>query len=139
MHVRPFLPMRALLLTGAALAAVPAAMAQDQATVPVVSTSGTATDDDIDYADEIVVTAPRIAGQLDTDIAAEAELDEAAIASYGASSIEELLTALEPITRSGRGRGSGRTLPGRRRAWSRRCSLRACCERSGAPSRAGPR
>ncbi len=108
MYVRPLLPMRALLLTGAAIVAVPAAMAQDQATVPVVSSSGTATDDDIDYADEIVVTAPRIAGQLDTDIAAEAELDEAAIASYGASSIEELLTALEPITRSGRGRGSGR-------------------------------
>jgi outer membrane cobalamin receptor len=108
MYVRPLLPMRALLLTGAAIVAVPAAMAQDQATVPVVSSSGTPTDDDIDYADEIVVTAPRIAGQIDTDIAAEAELDEAAIASYGASSIEELLTALEPITRSGRGRGSGR-------------------------------
>ncbi|KAB2856433.1 MAG: TonB-dependent receptor plug domain-containing protein, partial [Sphingopyxis terrae] len=108
MYVRPLLSMRALLLTGAAIAAVPAAMAQDQAAVAVVSSSGTPTDDDIDYADEIVVTAPRIAGQLDTDIAAEAELDEATIASYGASSIEELLTALEPITRSGRGRGSGR-------------------------------
>jgi outer membrane cobalamin receptor len=61
-----------------------------------------------DYEHEIVVTAPRLAGQLDTDIAAEAELDEAAIASYGASSIAELLDALEPQTRSGRGRGGGR-------------------------------
>lgn len=57
---------------------------------------------------DIVVTAPRLAGQLNTDIAAEAELDEEAIASYGASSIEELLDALEPQTRSGRGRGGGR-------------------------------
>src|SRR3546814_3144044 len=55
--------------------------------------------------DDIIVTAPRLAGQLATDIRAEAELDEAAIASYGASSIEELLDALEPQTRSGRGRG----------------------------------
>ena len=66
MYVRPLLPMRALLLTGAAIVAAPAAMAQDQATVPVVSSSGTPTDEDIDYADEIVVTAPRIAGQIDT-------------------------------------------------------------------------
>ena len=55
--------------------------------------------------DEIIVTAPRLAGQLATDIRAEAELDEAAVSSYGASSIEELLDALEPQTRSGRGRG----------------------------------
>jgi len=58
--------------------------------------------------DEIIVTAPRLAGQLDTDIKAEAELDEAAIASYGASNVSELLEALAPQTRSGRGRGSGR-------------------------------
>ncbi|WP_260580569.1 ABC transporter ATP-binding protein [Sphingopyxis sp. PET50] len=70
------------------------------------------TDADPDYEeireDDIVVTAPRLAGQLDTDFAAEAELDEAAIASYGVSNVEELLTALQPQTRSGRGRGSGR-------------------------------
>src|SRR3546814_3330899 len=58
--------------------------------------------------DEIVVTGTRLAGQLDTDFAPEAELDEAAVASYGVSSIEELLEALEPQTRSGRGRGGGR-------------------------------
>ncbi len=59
-----------------------------------------------DYSeDEIVVTAPRLAGQLDTDIKAEVELDEAAIASYGVSNVSELLDALAPQTRSGRGRG----------------------------------
>ncbi len=64
-----------------------------------------------DYSeDEIVVTAPRLAGQLDTDIKAEAELDEAAIASYGVSNVSELLDALAPQTRSGRGRGSGRPI-----------------------------
>ncbi|MGV3730689.1 MAG: TonB-dependent receptor plug domain-containing protein [Sphingopyxis sp.] len=64
-----------------------------------------------DYAeDEIVVTAPRLAGQLDTDIKAEAELDEAAIASYGVSNVAELLEALAPQTRSGRGRGGGRPI-----------------------------
>src|SRR3546814_17625838 len=57
--------------------------------------------------DEIVVTGTRLAGQLDTDFAPEAELDEAAVASYGVSSIEELLEALEPQTRQGRGRGGG--------------------------------
>ena len=63
-------------------------------------------EEDDEYSeDEIIVTAPRLAGQLATDIRAEAELDEAAVASYGASSIEELLDALEPQTRSGRGRG----------------------------------
>ncbi|HWT43865.1 MAG TPA: ABC transporter ATP-binding protein, partial [Sphingopyxis sp.] len=52
-----------------------------------------------DYSeDEIIVTAPRLAGQLDTDIKAEAELDEAAIASYGVSNVSELLDALAPQT-----------------------------------------
>jgi hypothetical protein len=64
-----------------------------------------------DYSeDEIIVTAPRLAGQLDTDIKAEAELDEAAIASYGVSNVSELLDALAPQTRSGRGRGGGRPI-----------------------------
>ena len=58
----------------------------------------------------VFVTAPRLAGQLDTNISAEVELDEAAIASYGVSNVEELLTALGPQTRSGRGRGSGRPI-----------------------------
>ena len=55
-------------------------------------------EEDDEYSeDEIIVTAPRLAGQLATDIRAEAELDEAAVASYGASSIEELLDALETM------------------------------------------
>lgn len=115
---------RALLLTASAALAWPA-MAEtdampasaavtavaDQPSPPVVSASSDPEDDydDID-GEEIVVTAPRLAGQLETDIKAEAELDEAAIASYGVSNVSELLEALAPQTRSGRGRGGGRPI-----------------------------
>lgn len=110
----------ALLAAGASLAcpamaetaedpvAIAAVAAADQP-VEVTGVDPQGNDDDV-YEDEIVVTAPRLAGQLDTDFTAEAELDEAAIASYGVSNVEELLTALAPQTRSGRGRGSGRPI-----------------------------
>ncbi|HMO77218.1 MAG TPA: ABC transporter ATP-binding protein [Sphingopyxis sp.] len=112
---------RAVLLAAGASLAWPA-LAE---TAPAASTVAVAAIDDdqpadqsapagtADYGDheqEIVVTAPRLAGQLDTDFAAEAELDEAAIASYGVSNVAELITALQPQTRSGRGRGSGRPI-----------------------------
>lgn len=116
------LSIRAVLLAATAMAATPA-LAADEAGIAALAVSAAAADqpsesapaaprEDEDYdeidGEEIVVTAPRLAGQLDTNISAEVELDEAAIASYGASSIEELLDALEPQTRSGRGRGGGR-------------------------------
>jgi iron complex outermembrane receptor protein len=63
--------------------------------------------DDVSSEPEIVVTAPRIQGAVVSDIPPELELDEAAVESYGASSIAELLDALSPQTTSGRGRGSG--------------------------------
>ena len=121
--IRLFLPSRALLLaTGASLTlpamaeaaeapAVTVAATADQPAQPAMSASDPIDDDydDID-GDEIVVTAPRLAGQLETDIAAEAELDEAAIASYGVSNVADLIAALSPQTRSGRGRGGGRPI-----------------------------
>lgn len=64
-------------------------------------------DNDIESQSEIIVTAPRIQGAVVSDIPPEIELDEAAVESYGASSIAELLDALSPQTTSGRGRGSG--------------------------------
>lgn len=54
---------------------------------------------------DIIVTAPRIDRDVIGDIPPEIELDEADIASYGASSLTDLLTALAPQTGSGRGRG----------------------------------
>ncbi|MDK2762274.1 MAG: ABC transporter ATP-binding protein, partial [Sphingopyxis sp.] len=116
-----FMSLRAALLAAGASLAMPA-MAQapvgasssaaiaaaEQPADPAV-TPDTGENPFADYSgDEIVVTAPRLAGQLDTEIKAEAELDEAAIASYGVSNVSELLDALAPQTRSGRGRGGGR-------------------------------
>nr|WP_246415800.1 TonB-dependent receptor plug domain-containing protein [Novosphingobium taihuense] len=57
--------------------------------------------------DQILVVATRIKGQVDTAQPPIAVLDEEAIASYGAGSLQDLLAALSPQTSSGRGRGSG--------------------------------
>lgn len=119
---RPTISARAALLVAGASFALPA-MAQapigppaaaavaEQPAEAAPAAPETVEDAYDDYSeDEIVVTAPRLAGQLDTDIKAEAELDEAAIASYGVSNVSELLDALAPQTRSGRGRGGGRPI-----------------------------
>lgn len=119
---RPTISARAALLAAGASFALPA-MAQapigppaaaavaEQPAEAAPAAPETVEDAYDDYSeDEIVVTAPRLAGQLDTDIKAEAELDEAAIASYGVSNVSELLDALAPQTRSGRGRGGGRPI-----------------------------
>lgn len=57
--------------------------------------------------DEIVVTAERLRGQVDTAQAPIVELDEADIGAYGASSIADLVEALGPVAQSSRGRGGG--------------------------------
>lgn len=109
---------RAILLAAGASIATPAmaeteaaATAAEQPAEPAASVADDAAEPAEDYdQDEIVVTAQRLVGQLDTDIKAEAELDEAAIASYGVSNLSELIDALAPQTRSGRGRGSGRPI-----------------------------
>jgi outer membrane cobalamin receptor len=56
---------------------------------------------------DIIVTAPRLRGSVDVDITPDLILDAAAIDSYGASSVTDLLAALSTQTRSGRGRGGG--------------------------------
>jgi iron complex outermembrane recepter protein len=58
--------------------------------------------------EEIVVTGVRLRGQVDSDIPPEVQLNEADIRTYGAGTISELLDALEPQTRSARGRSGGR-------------------------------
>ncbi len=63
--------------------------------------------EDTPVAPEIVITGRRLFGEVDTDLPVEQELDAADVASYGASSIGELLTALAPETGSARGRGDG--------------------------------
>lgn len=67
---------------------------------------------DIDPADdnpngEIIVRASQLAGAVRTDVAPIETINEEDIASYGASSVNDLLASLSPQTGSGRGRGSG--------------------------------
>ncbi len=68
--------------------------------------SQTAPEDDT-AAKGIIVTAPRIKGSVETDFPVEVTLDENDIASYGASTITDILSALGTQTQSGRGRGGG--------------------------------
>lgn len=84
--------------------AVPAA-AQE---LPVTDAAVQPVGDDAQADDtEILVIANRLRGQVDAPQAPIATLDEADIASYGASSLPDLIAALSPQTGSGRGRGGG--------------------------------
>ncbi len=90
---------RSLLFSAACVAAFPA-----------FSHTAPAPDEDSPERDaqtEIVVTADRIAGSVDSDFPPELVLDQAAIASYGASSVTDLLSALSVQTQSTRSRGGG--------------------------------
>ena len=58
-------------------------------------------------AEAIVVTGQRLRGAVDTDIPPEDQLNRRDIRATGASSVAELLEAIAPQTRSGRGRGEG--------------------------------
>lgn len=63
--------------------------------------------DDTGTTQDIVVTAGRIRGAVSTDVPPIAEISEKDIASYGASSVTDLVAAIAPQTGSGRGRGGG--------------------------------
>ena len=66
---------------------------------------------DADYPDEeIVVIAERPRGAVVTEVPPVVELSEADIASFGASSVQDLLEAISSQTSSSRGRGSGRPI-----------------------------
>lgn len=56
---------------------------------------------------EIVVTAERIRGSVNTDVPPVEQLNEADIASLGASSLTDVVAAVAPQANSGRGRGGG--------------------------------
>ena len=60
--------------------------------------------------EDIVVIAEFPRGSVVTDIPPVEELGEADIASFGASSVQDLLAALSTSTTSSRGRGSGRPI-----------------------------
>lgn len=101
----PRLSATASFLAIAAFTAAPAFAQGDPSAAPDLAQGGDpAGESDAD----IVVTAERIRGQVDTNVPPVLELDEEEIAAYGAGSIEELIELLAPQTGSGRGRGSGR-------------------------------
>lgn len=95
----------ALAVCGApTVAAAQAGPASAAAATPAPSAPTPSSEAD-DIANEIIVTASRLPGQVDTDVPPVLELNEADIAAYGASSIDDLISQLAPETGSGRGRG----------------------------------
>jgi hypothetical protein len=68
--------------------------------------TGAAVDGDADYVlPEVTVSGTR--GRVQGDIEPEVTLDADQLIAYGATNVAELLAALEPLTRSNRGRGGG--------------------------------
>ncbi len=106
--------MMAVLMTTAS----PAAMATGQTGSPAPSAApqqgeqdpdpgapgGGAMGDDVE---EVVITGSAPRGSVPGDVKPELVLNPADIRAYGVGSLAELLTELEPQTRSGRGRGGG--------------------------------
>ncbi len=80
---------------------------KEQAAAPVDAETDEGVEDGGDIANEIIVTAANVRGQVDTTTPAIQELNEEDIAAYGAGSITDLIAALAPQTSSGRGRGGG--------------------------------
>ncbi len=64
--------------------------------------------------DDVIVTGVRPRGSVQGDIEPDIVLDAEQLRAYGASNITELLTALEPLTRSARGGSPVVLLNGRR-------------------------
>jgi outer membrane receptor protein involved in Fe transport len=84
-------------------AAPPAAQPADQGTPPVVDQTDAGND-----ANQIVVIANALRGAVDAPQPPVIELNEQDIASYGASSLADLVSQLSTELGSGRGRGGGR-------------------------------
>ena len=83
------------------------AFAADQPEPPAASVPGEDISSEPSDASEIVVVATRLIGSVDAPQPPLVTLDEEDIATYGASSLTELITALGPQTSSSRGRGGG--------------------------------
>ncbi len=93
----------ALPAVGAIAADVPTPPASDA--VPVIAGGGPLSTTDSDG--DIVVTGQRERGEIISAVPPDTVLTPEDIASYGASNIGDLVTALSARTASGRGRGSG--------------------------------
>lgn len=101
--------MRSLpLVSLVACLAIPSPLLAATAAAPTIEKDDNGDDALEVHGDEILVLAPRIIGQIDVPQQPIEVFSEDDIASYGVSSIEELLEAISPQTGSGRGRGDGR-------------------------------
>lgn len=74
---------------------------------PATPAPAAAPDADAYELDTVVTTGARPRGSVNSDIPPDVTLSAEQIAAYGASNIAELLTYLEPLTRSSRGRADG--------------------------------
>ncbi|MDO9078805.1 MAG: TonB-dependent receptor, partial [Brevundimonas sp.] len=74
---------------------------------PATPVPAAAPDAEVYELDTVVTTGARPRGSVNSDIPPDVTLSAEQIAAYGASNIAELLTYLEPLTRSSRGRADG--------------------------------
>ena len=104
----PFAPRLATRVSALALAAAVCAPAMAQDVSPPSDSGGQEAEQaENDLPIDIIVTANRLRGSVDTDVPAVVELGEADIASYGADSIADLVAQLSPQVSSSSGRGGG--------------------------------
>ncbi len=97
----------ALLLASTAVPAMATNDVQSTGSTVAISSDDIAEPVEANSSGEIVVTAERIRGSVDTDVPPVEELNEADIAAVGASSLTDLVAAVAPQANSGRGRGGG--------------------------------
>ena len=96
-----------LLLASTAVPAMATNDVQSTGSTVAISSDDIAEPVEANSSGEIVVTAERIRGSVDTDVPPVEELNEADIAAVGASSLTDLVAAVAPQANSGRGRGGG--------------------------------
>ena len=96
-----------LLLASTAVPAMATNDVQATRSTVAISNADVAEPVEANSSGEIVVTAERIRGSVDTDVPPVEELNEADIAAVGASSLTDLVAAVAPQANSGRGRGGG--------------------------------
>ena len=96
-----------LLLASTAVPAMATNDFQSTGSTVAISSDDVAEPVEANSSGEIVVTAERIRGSVDTDVPPVEELNEADIAAVGASSLTDLVAAVAPQANSGRGRGGG--------------------------------
>jgi hypothetical protein len=94
-------------LMAGAIQTAPLAPPQQQPAPPVQQRPPATGGQGIVDLGDVVTTAARARGSVNSDIPPDIVLTADQIQAYGASNIAELLTYLEPLTRSSRGRGDG--------------------------------